>query len=527
MSLLLDLVRAVLGAAILLYLLYVPGAVILKTIARSRPAPHLFSGLSEWLFTAVFVSFLATGGVGFLLAEVGLFHWWSVLAGVTLVAVATALLGQIPRKRASFVALVRPPQPYPQRVADRRMERAQSAALVALLVVAVVLFSRPAEMLRGALDSGVYVNAGVALGRTGAFFQRDLLMRQLNDDRGEGRELLVGLNPDRYTLDRLRMPGFYVYDKQAATVVPQHYMLYPVWIGLMYSLFGIWGALYATPLLALLGVCAVYFFARRAFSPVTALVALMLLILCPVTIWFARYPVAEVITQGLAFGAFFAFMRMVQLSANYELRSTNYDEARDGESKGIASSESTHTTWASFWGAVAGVALGEIALARPDFIFYLIPVPFFLIFWRLSRTWRPAYTWFAGALAVMLGIFLVHFFFYSFAYTMDLYYNKIQDVRRLWGPLLVLLYVGVLFVILLDRSYSRLKPLWQRTAGWVERNKWIWAGALVLAVGIYAIYHYEIGPWLPNVRFDRADNAIPQAFQTTLASYTGAPTDQG
>jgi hypothetical protein len=49
----------------------------------------------------------------------------------------------------------------------------------------------------------------------------------------------------------------------------------------------------------------------------------------------------------------------------------------------------------------------------------------------------------------------------------------------------------------------------------------------VLAVASYAAYHYAIGPWLPNVRYDRADNPIPQTYLTTWASYTGAPTDQG
>src|SRR5207253_9144801 len=229
-----------------------------------------------------------------------------------------------------LAGLLRPPPAYPQRASDRRFARTQRVGFIAVAAVAVVLFSRPAEMLRGALDSGVYVNAGIALGRTGEIFQRDTLMRQLDQDSGEVSELMVGLNPDRYTLDRLRMPGFYVYDKKASLVVPQHYSLYPVWIGLLYSLFGIWGALYATPLLMLLLVLGVYLFARRALSPGAALVALALLVLCPVTIWFARYPVSEVITGLLAFGGFYAFMRMVQLSQERDVPSPSERTMDDG-----------------------------------------------------------------------------------------------------------------------------------------------------------------------------------------------------
>jgi hypothetical protein len=298
------------GLLVLLFALYVPGAVTLHTFALRRAGRHIFSGVTEWLFLAVAISLLVTGGLGFLLAELGWFHWWTVLLAVAAFSAGSALAAGVPARRGSLLQLVRLPQPYPLRAADARLARVQRIAFFLLLIVAAVLFSRPAEMLRGALDSGVYVNDGMALARSGSIFQRDPIMRHLNDDAGEGRELLQGLNPDRYVLARNRMPGFYVYDKQAALVVPQHYFLYPVWIGFMASLFGIWGALYATPLLAFLFVVAVYFFARRALSGGTALLAMALLIICPVTVWFARYPVSEVITGLLLFIGFYAFMRM-------------------------------------------------------------------------------------------------------------------------------------------------------------------------------------------------------------------------
>ena len=125
-------------------------------------------------------------------------------------------------------------------------------------MLGAVLFARPAEMVRGGLDSGAYVNAGVALGRTGSIIIRDRLMRELNNDLPGGgsevREVLQEYNRDRYALKYQRMPGFYVLDKQDAAIIPQHYSFYPVWIAIFYQLFGLWGALYATPVLALLAV---------------------------------------------------------------------------------------------------------------------------------------------------------------------------------------------------------------------------------------------------------------------------------
>lgn len=480
-----------------------------------------FSGRDEWVFVAAAVSLLTTGVVGLVLAQIGLFSWWLVLLVNILLSVALSVRAW--NGAWSYRGLVQallPPRLAPQRMEDRKQARLQGFGLLGIALLALVLFSRPAEMLRGALDSGVYINSGVGIGRTGAIFRRDLLMRQLNDDAGEGRQVMQELNRDRYTLYRLRMPGFYVYDKQAALVVPQHYSLFPVWIGLLYSLFGIWGALYATPLLAFLSVVTVYFFARRALTPGAALLALLFLVLCPVTIWFARYPIAEVLTGLLAFIGFYAFLRMVQADRGPL-------EPVSQSTSPIEPSGVSIRPWALFWGAFAGVAMGQIALARADFVFYLAPIVPYLLYWRLSRRWRPEYSWFAGGLLMMLALFLVHFFFFSFGYTLDLYHNVLIDIRRLWSPLLLALYAGAPLLILLDRLQPRLAPLWLRAGRWAKQYAWLLVGVMVLVVGGYAIYHYLVGPWLPNVRTDNAGRPLTQEVVTTWQSYIGAPVDLG
>ncbi|MEA2575697.1 MAG: hypothetical protein QOH93_2995 [Chloroflexia bacterium] len=507
----------------LLFMLYAPGAVILNRVDIASVRRHVFSGTDEWVFTAVLISFLLTGGVGLLLAEMGMFRPWLIFAILLLFCLAINVIrGDRSRSLTTVVRMLVPPPPAPQRAEERRFARLQTAALVAILVVAAALFSRPAEMLRGALDSGVYVNAGVSLGRSGTIFQRDMLMRYLDTDKGETNELMQGLSRDRYTLANLRMAGFYVLDKQAALVMPQHYSLLPVWIGLLYGLFGIWGGLYANPLLALLGVAAVYFFARRAFSQGSALAALALLVLCPITIWFARYPVSEVIMGVLVFSACLGFLRMVQLTRDGQAKSLPppHEDSLPVESDGRA-------VWAALWGAIAGVSLGEMALARPDFIFYLAPLPAYLIYWRLTRRWQRAHTWLLGSLLVMLGVYLVHLSFYGFAYTLDVYHNVIQNVRRSWGPLLLALYAGTLALVVLDRLHHRISPLWLRVESLVARYRWLWAGALMLLVGGYMAYHYLVGPWLPNPRFTDAGEVLPQLVSTSWESYIGAPVDLG
>src|SRR5437870_13810294 len=127
---LLDAMRFVLGAAVLLFLLYAPGAVVLNSLAARRPAPQLFSGVEEWLFSAVLISVLVTGGIGFIMAEVGWFSWWTVLLVTLVVSLALGSLaaqdigagsasraGRV-RLRALF-NLLKVPGSYPQRSSDR------------------------------------------------------------------------------------------------------------------------------------------------------------------------------------------------------------------------------------------------------------------------------------------------------------------------------------------------------------------------------------------------------------------------
>lgn len=518
----LEILRVLLGLPVLAFLLYAPGAIVLNSISARGAGRAFFAGVEEWLFSAVLISALMTGVIGFVLAEVGLFYWWLILGLAILVSVALAVtLGRAELHLGALLNMLAVPSAYPRRAVDGRISRAQLAGLLALLVVAAILFSRPAEMLRGALDSGAYINSGVAIARSGSIIQRDRLMRELDNDKGEVNELLLDNNDDRFTLDKMRMPAFYMFDKQAAEILPQFYSLYPVWIGLLYSLFGIWGALYATPLLALLAVLAVYFFARRALGTGAALVALLLLVLCPVTIWFARYPVSEVLVAFLAFSAFFAFMRMVQLASD---KPAWEPDSPENHSLGA---DDSRLPWSLLWGAVAGACLGELMLARPDFIFYLAPVPLYLLYWRLARKWRPAYTAFVVTIGAFLMLWLVNFIFYSFPYTLDLYHNVMQHARRLWGPLLILLYVAVAALIALDRLYPRLKPLWVRAENVVTRYRWVWVGAIMVGLALYVAYNYFYAPWQPNFRQNDAGEVLPQTVVTTWESYIGAPVDEG
>src|SRR4051812_22228188 len=144
MSSLLQIALLVIGVPVLAFLLYAPGAIALNLLARRHPAPYLFSGIEEWIFSAVLMSVLVTGGLGLVLAELGFFRWWSVLLAVAACCALAALLGRVPRRSRTLLQLLVPPAQYPLRAADARLARFQRLGLAATILLALVLFSRPA-----------------------------------------------------------------------------------------------------------------------------------------------------------------------------------------------------------------------------------------------------------------------------------------------------------------------------------------------------------------------------------------------
>src|SRR5437868_1962470 len=130
MNLAIDVICLILGVAVLLFLLYAPGAAILNLLSERHPSQHLFSGVAEWLFTAVMLSMLITGLVGFVLAELGAFSWWAILLGVLAILVVAVMITRAPLRVSTLRLLLHVPRAYPLRAVERRLARIQSVILL-------------------------------------------------------------------------------------------------------------------------------------------------------------------------------------------------------------------------------------------------------------------------------------------------------------------------------------------------------------------------------------------------------------
>jgi 4-amino-4-deoxy-L-arabinose transferase-like glycosyltransferase len=391
------------------------------------------------LFAFALTGILLTGWVALVMAEAGCFSASVLLIGNIVVGLVGWLIGQ--RRKAHWEW--------------ESLWWGEPVLIGLLMLMMGVLYFRPHEFIFGGADAGVYVNLGANIARTGKWL---IHIPELAAIPRDAYPMFFREHPPYFIPRYNYLPGFYVPDSGAQTVIPQFYPLHPVWLAIAHGIGGIWANLYMTPLWGMLGVLAFYFAVREAFDRRLAAVAATLLALTPTQVWFARYPTSEVLTQFLLFGGLWAFAR-------YE---------RDGEG----------------WAAVlAGVALGEVMLARIDTYFLIGVLPAYAAYLRLRRQLNRRFWWFAGPMLVLMLHSLLHARFQGWPYFYNVYLagHAFTPARLslLAGGLVIL---GVIFS-LADRGVTRPN-------GWVRLARIRRVGLYVVAVMLVflAAYAYFLRP---------------------------------
>ncbi len=197
------------------------------------------------------------------------------------------------------------------RLGSARRLSASAVIPVALAIFCLARFNPPAEYIIGGKDPGTYLNEGIQIAQRGSIritepvvasvpaFARDLFFPRYVDFHGHPRT-------DYYSV---RFMGFPLKNPDDGVTIGQFPHLFPASIAIGYGLDGLTGARRVTRVWMLLGVLAVYFTGVRLFGRAAATAAAILLSLNVVTVWFARYPNAEVVMQALLFAALLANAR--------------------------------------------------------------------------------------------------------------------------------------------------------------------------------------------------------------------------
>ncbi len=429
---------------ILVLLLLGPGYL---TLACWRGAGRL--DFWERLFLVPFISILLISWVGIVLAETGTFSL--VLLG-TVLGVYCLLLALIYRRTVNLGWLGRP-----------RLD-ITSFLLVGIMVLAGWAFSRPAEVIAGTFDPGIYLSTGANIARYGSIAVTDPFLSQL----GESLRPFLLESRGEIGVGAVRLPAFWMPNGEENTVIPAFFHLFPVWLAVLYAIGGLQAALFVSPVLGFLGVWALFLLGRRLAGNGIGLMAAGLLAVNPAQIWFARYPISEVTIQVLVLGGLTAWVL----------------------------AEEQRSRLMFFF---AGVSLGLAHMAKVDQLFLPVVVALgILLAWLFGRRddvgRTPARLYLNvlvpyGLLAIHSA---VHVYLFSFAYTWINLGPFISTVRSIPA-------VAAYAVIALALTAAILFRNELSTAGdWITERRKLLSIGLAFAVGGVALYGYFWWPLSPD-----------------------------
>jgi hypothetical protein len=517
--------RTLLGVPLFLYL---PGYALdrgwLATASSVR-------GIERHI-SRIVASALLTGWIALVLAELGVFSFWLLLALIAGLCLLGALL-----RRSAFIAA--PPLGI---IADRPATTSGRATLTGmlaaikfdhvLLAIALlfgVLVARPFEVIRGGLDAGVYANTGVAIARTGSIVQYDPIVAEIGQLSQAGdetaqhieRNLLGVQSRDRYIATRYRAAGFFINDGELASgrVVPQFFHLWPVWLAIFVAMLGPTLGLAATGAAGALGVVLLGLIGRRLGGSLVGLLAASFLALLTPQVWFSRMPTSEALAQALLLAGLWAW--------------THFADADNRRER----------IW---WGVIVGAAFGQLTLTRIDGVFATALTGALLVYAAYTRRWHAGYSALALTLGALLVHTLLHILLIARAYFFDTAYARLQDFAftiylslpflsagvsdrfrfrgsskymdpyRIWIELVAI----ALLLLTLVALWRWRRPLLLLEAVTRRWRRWL-LGAVVLTLALLAGYAYLIRPEI--ITADALLHPLRPDNWLRLQGYIGAP----
>jgi hypothetical protein len=349
----------------------------------------------DTLFQAAITGAVVHGGIAVALAAIGVFSL-PLQLGITSVIVVLVIV----RCRQQHISMRIPIIPT--------NERMPVMVAAGVLLVAIILSGTPSEVILGGRDAGIYANTGIMIARTGSIRQYDPLVADLaqrrnqESDAAQGWSNLLGVQSGmRFMSSRMRLAGLFISESNAINgeYTPQFLHLFPAWIAIFASLFGIQYALLATGFAGVLGIWSVGMAGRAMHSPWLGVIAMVLLTLNSVQIWFSRYPMSETTAQWLIFVVIYGMARIAQRPQPHD---------------------------ATYAALLAGAAAGQLILTRLDFVFVVAPLIAWMLWRWVTQRFDSPLRWLMGGL-VICGIHgVVHLLTISKNYFIDTFFALFQ-----------------------------------------------------------------------------------------------------
>jgi hypothetical protein len=286
-----------------------------------------------------------------------------------------------------------------------------------------VLFFHPFENITLFYDAGPIVNSGVHIGQTGSIVIYDQILAGMPDSI---RPIFYQMTPEsvpRYYGLQFRDFGLYITDLNRGRIIPQYLQLFPTWIAIFYSIFGLEGFLYVTPLFGVLSIITIYFIGKNLFNWKYGVICAFLLCANFIQIWYSRYPGAEMLFQFL----FFSGILLLIL----------FDK-----------------TNSMFFGIFSSLCLGLLFLTRVDAFFILIPISIYFIYLKLTTRLGKNHLIFLICFSCVVIYSILYYYYIAYPYVFDQFSGVIQVIKATFptfykaSPIIFLLcilsYIGIL-----------------------------------------------------------------------------------
>lgn len=459
-----------LGALGFSFLLFLPGYLLLNLFRNNRPIASSFrsnecsagvpsgtdkgrerkrfwkladgGNLSEMLFQSVLISTLLISVLAFSLAQGGCFSLFLLLLLVFGLLVLFAVL--LWRRRIPL-ALPRPTWAdlFP----------------AVLMVLSVGVAFHPHEYLLGSGDAGGYVHIGVTIADTGGIVFSDPELVGLEQGTAQRELLFPDMPMPGMEARYFHFPVFLIGNWEQRQIVPQFYHLFPTWIALGYSLLGLRGSLYITPLFGVLAILSVYFAGKQVLGRWAGLLGSLFLSVNVVQMWFSRYPTSEIMTQYFVFATVYLLTLWLEPSLMPK-----------------------ETAW---WGVLAAGALGTLLVTRVDSQVTLLPIALWALYKLLFRweDFRAHWPFF-----LTLGLALAYFLFYVFRI------SGRYTLGSLLGLYYYLLYPRTFFLVGGLGLGGFLLVVFLGRRGWLKRWERSLRGLSIVLLAALAIWAYFIWP---------------------------------
>ena len=414
--------------------------------APAAPPVGEATAWTEGWFLRVALGISVAAWLGLLMAELG-----RLRLGLLLALLAAGALSLVAHAR--FVRPSRPAAPV------RRVGPGGLLAFCAVTLVAVFLYFPPYETVVNEGDATVYLNFSRKIAENGAFVFEDPLLRELPV---EAREyLFLNRQPQDFGRGRYaRFPGgFLIADIAEPEVTAGFSPLFPVLAALFSQASAPGGALFVSPLFAVLSIGGLFLVGANCGGLRVGLLAALLAAVSLPQMWFAKYPVPEMVAQ------FFVVAGLLAVLAAF----------RDDR------------PWLA---AAAGWFFGIACFAKID-LMVLLPVALAaFVAWRLLA--RPkgrgrCVAFLLVSFGAVLAHNLVHYLVFPSDYT--LYVEQLIERSGVFellpapGAMVLAVLVAVLAVVGLGlaalRRGGRIGPGGRRAGGWAL------VGLLAAYAGVY------------------------------------------